>query len=211
MCKIKKISCVAITDHNTIEGALKFKKKYEKKGIEVIVGEEIMTSNGEIIGLFLKEEIRKGMTPDETIEAIINQGGLVYIPHPFDLKRKRTVIGFEDIKRNKKRINFIESYNGRNILKEYGVEQNKIANELNIIKVIGSDAHTIFELGRNYMEIENFYNKEEFIKSISNAKFIESPCLKICHLITKCDKLAKIILKGDFNELFRTINKRIRR
>lgn len=211
ICRFKKISCLAITDHNTIEGAIKFKEKFENRGIQVIVGEEIMTSNGEIIGLFLKDEIEKGMTPDQTIDEIIKQGGLVYIPHPFDLKRNKTVLKFNHIERNKERINFIESYNGRNIDENYGIKQNEIANKLKITKVIGSDAHTFLEIGRNYMEVDRFTTKEEFVKSISTAKFVKAPCLKISHSITKIDKLLKYIIKGDFNGLFGAINKKIRK
>lgn len=211
MCKIKKISCIAITDHNSIEGAVKFKEKYEKKGIKVIVGEEIMTTSGEIIGLFLKKEVKRGLTPDETIDEIINQEGLVYIPHPFDIKRNKTVVKLSDIERNKNRINFIECHNGRNVSEEYGIKQNEIAEKFNIMKVVGSDAHTILELGRNYMDINYFTTKDEFVKSISNAKFTKKPCLSIFHQITRIVKLVKMIKRRKYNEIFRIINKKIRK
>lgn len=211
ICKVKKISCIAITDHNTIKGALRFKEKFEKKGIKVIIGEEIMTSKGEIIGLFLNNEIKKGMTPEETIDEIIKQEGLVYIPHPFDLKRIKTVLEFDEIEKNRNKISFIEAHNGRNVSEYYTEKQKEIAEKLNITKVIGSDAHTIFEIGRNFMEIDEFDTKEEFIKKISQGKFKQKPCLKICHLITKLTKLIKYIIRGDLDELFRIIDKKIRR
>lgn len=210
MCKLKKISCVAITDHNTIEGAIKFKEKYEKKGIKVIIGEEIMTTCGEVIGLFLTENINMGLTPDEAISKIIDQGGLVYVPHPFDRKRNNTVMSLSDIENNRNRIDFIECYNGRNVSEEYGIKQNQIANRFNITKVVGSDSHTIIEVGRTYMEIEPFKNKNEFIYSISNATFVKCRCLKISHKITKMVKLIKMIKRGDYYGLFRVINKKIR-
>lgn len=219
MCKIKGISCIAITDHNTIKGAVKFKEKFgyrinkkgKRKGIQVIIGEEIMTTCGEIIGLFINEEIKPGMSPDKTIAAIREQGGIVYVPHPYDEKRSKTVMAFEDIKRNRGYIDFIECYNGRNISKEYGVKQNSIADKLKIVKVVGSDAHTIFEVGRNYMEVSEFKNKDEFIMAISKASIITRPCLKICHQLTKVDRVIKFVLKGDFKGLFRIINKKVRR
>jgi len=85
VCQKKDINAVAVTDHGTIEGAEKLREKIEKKNakIKVITGEEIFTTKGEIIGLFLKERIPYLLSPEETIRRIKKQGGLVYIPHPF--------------------------------------------------------------------------------------------------------------------------------
>ena len=74
------INCLAVADHNTISGALKLK---EMAPFKVISAEEIMTSMGELIGLFLTEEVPKGLSPEETIARIKSQGGLVGIPHPY--------------------------------------------------------------------------------------------------------------------------------
>lgn len=211
MCKFKKISCIAITDHNSIEGAIRFKEKFEKKGLKVVIGEEIMTSNGEIIGLFLKKKIEKGMCPNKTIEEIIKQGGIVYIPHPFDLKRNKSVLDIKYIRNNVDRISLMEVHNGRNISKEYSKKQREIAEKFNFIKVVGSDAHTIFELGRNYMEIDNFNTKEQFIDAISNAKITSASCLKVCHNLTKFSKCIKFVIKGDFNGLFRIVNRKFKK
>ncbi|RLC74880.1 MAG: hypothetical protein DRI61_15875, partial [Chloroflexi bacterium] len=82
----KKIKCIAITDHNEIRGALKLRKIAPFK---IIVGQEIMTSEGEIIGLFLSNRIESGLSPEKTIEEIRKQGGLVYLPHPFSGTKKR--------------------------------------------------------------------------------------------------------------------------
>ena len=115
ICKIKKINCIAITDHNEIEGALKYRKLLQKYNIQVIIGEEIFTSDGEIIGLFLKEKISPKLSVKETIKQIKNQDGLVYVPHPYDEKRKKTVLKEEYIKEFSKEIDVIEIHNGRNI------------------------------------------------------------------------------------------------
>lgn len=219
MCKIKGINSIAITDHNTIKGAVKFKEKFgtrvkakgKKKGIQVIIGEEIMTSDGEVIGLYLTEEIKPGMTPDKTIAAIIEQGGVVYIPHPYDDKRHKTVMNFEDIQRNRRYIDCIECFNGRNISEEYGVKQTMISEQLGLTKVIGSDAHTMIEIGRNYMEVHEFTDKDGFIKAISSATFTKKQCLKLSHQITKVARVIKFVIKGNFNGLFRVVNKKVRR
>ena len=92
--KICKIDCVAVTEHNNILGALKFKEFCKKNNlnISVIVGEEIMTESGEIIGLFLSRNIPKGLSAEDTIRQIREQDGIVYIPHPYDEKRNKTVL-----------------------------------------------------------------------------------------------------------------------
>ncbi|NPA62502.1 MAG: PHP domain-containing protein [Methanococci archaeon] len=83
MAKKRGIDIVAITDHNTIRGGIEAKKMEKEFGVEVIIGSEIMTSQGEIIGLFLNEDVPKGLTPEETIEKIKEQGGLAIAPHPY--------------------------------------------------------------------------------------------------------------------------------
>ena len=100
--RLKGIDCVAITEHNNIDGGIEFKKYCDKRNskISVIVGEEIMTDEGEVIGLFLSENIPSGLSADETIARIKNQKGLVYIPHPFDEKRNKTVLKTSVIERN---------------------------------------------------------------------------------------------------------------
>ena len=138
----------------------------------------------------------------------------MYITHPYDEKRKRTVLDYDLIKKYRNSISCIECYNGRNISLNYGIKQNEISDTLKIKKVIGSDAHTFFEIGRNYMCIDDKYDisiKEEFLKSINDAIYIKKPCLKISHTITNYIKIFKLLLRGEFYEVFRVINKRIRK
>ena len=210
MCKIKKIKCIAITDHNEIKGAIKAKQIFAKHKINVIVGEEILTKQGEIIGLFLNRKIEKNLTAKETIQEIKKQNGVVYVPHPFDKKRNKTVLQYEQIIANKDDIQLIESYNGRNIEKEYAIKQNEIANEIGKTKVVGSDAHTWFEVGRNTMEIRNFDAQEEFLNNIKSAKFNTKKCIKLAHIFTKIDKATKMIFKGDLNGINRIITRKFK-
>ncbi|MER2105652.1 MAG: PHP domain-containing protein [Solibacillus sp.] len=210
--KYKKINYIAICDHNQIKGALSYKKFLKKFGIDVIVGEEIFTKNGEIIGLFLKEKIKPYMSVEETIKEIKRQNGIVYVPHPYDEKRYKTVLPLELIKENSMEIEVMEIHNGRNSKDYFSIKQEEIANKFpNIIKVIGSDAHCFFELGRNYLEMEKFTDKDDFLIKLSTSKFYRKKGLNIAHTITKFVRVYKMILRREFNELFRVINRRFKK
>lgn len=211
MCKIKKIDGIAITDHNEIKGAIKYKKFLEKHKVNVIVGEEIFTNEGEIIGLFLKEKIEPFLSPEETIKQIREQLGLVYIPHPYDIKRKKSVLKEQYIQQFSNQIDLIEIHNGRNISNDYSVKQKDISDMYNILPIIGSDAHTFFELGRNYVIFQGTMSKENLRASIENAQFVTKKCIKISHIYTKYVKLLKMLLRGDINGLYRIISKRCKR
>lgn len=217
-CRLKKIDVIAITEHNNIDGGVAFKKFCEKHGnkIKVIVGEEIFTDSGEIIGLFLKENIEPRLTVRETIYEIKKQGGVVYVPHPYDLKRYKTVLKEEYIAEFKDTIDCIEVHNGRNVSTEYDVKQKEIAEKYGINPVIGSDAHTTMEIGRNYMECDVKYDDytltAEYFKScIPEFQFHSSECLMIAHKITIGAKFLKLLRKGEFHELYRVIAKRIKK
>lgn len=212
-CLFCKIDYIAITEHNNILGAMNFKNYCLKRGnkIKVIIGEEIMTNSGEIIGLFLKKNIQSGLTPKETIEEIISQNGIVYIPHPYDKKRHKSVLKEIYIEKYKNMIDCIEIHNGRNVSEEYDKKQYEIARKYNIQQIIGSDAHTIFEIGRNYIYVDNEIDtSEKFLKAIKEAEFHSKKCLTFCHYITKLVRLMNFIRKGDFYGLFRTIYRKIK-
>lgn len=214
ICFFKKIDCVAICDHNTIDGALALKKQLKKSNISIIVGEEIFTSDGEIIGLFLKEKISPGLTAEETVLKIKEQCGLVYIPHPYDEKRHKTVLKKEAMLKIANYVDLIEIHNGRNIFLDFSKRQEDIANLLfnrnHTAFVTGSDAHTFFEVGRNYM-VSNFYdpnNAVEFKKNMICAENVNSDCIMLAHTVTRISRLLKMLLKGDMGGLFRIIFKK---
>lgn len=223
LCRIKGIESIAITDHNTIKGGKVFYKYFDEnscdklpliKGINVIIGSEIMTDSGEIIGLFLKEEIPSGLTVRETIQRIKEQGGVVYLPHPYDQKRHRTVLRGEEIEEHAGDIDCCEAYNGRNSEEDYGKEQIQIVNKYKFQKVIGSDAHTMMEIGRNNLIFDykvRIANKEDFLCAIQNCQFNKLPCLKIAHEITRFVKVLKMLFGGKFSELYRTFVKKLKR
>jgi len=136
------LSGVAVTDHNTIRGGLE-SKKYENDMIEVIVGSEILTDRGEVIGLFLEEEITS-TNFIEVVEEIKSQNGVVVLPHPFDTIRNTA---FHPLAEDAKYVDNIEVFNSRCVLQKYNDNAKLYAtkHELNI--VAGSDAHFENEIG----------------------------------------------------------------
>lgn len=214
MLKLKKIKLIAITDHNEVKGAIKYQKFLKKFNIDVIVGEEVMTDSGEIIGLFLNKKIEPFQSPELTVKQIKEQNGIVYLPHPYDEKRYKTVLKEEKQIKLKDEIDFIEIHNGRNISEKYSDNQKEIQQKLKITSIIGSDAHTFIELGRNYIEIE-YTNIDDFKNNmkdiVEKSVFHKKKCIKLAHTITKFARIIKMIEKGEFNELYRTIFKRRRK
>lgn len=211
MCKIHQIKCIAISDHNEIKGALKYKSFLERFNIKVIVSEEILTCDGEIIGMFLNKKIEAGKTAKETVNEIKEQNGIVYIPHPYDKKRENTVIKKEALEEIIDDVELIEAYNGRNVSEEFEKKQKNIVKKYDKTPVVGSDAHCFFEIGRNYMYMDNAISRNEIVNSIRNGLIYKKKCIKFAHKWTKIVKMFKMIFGGRFDELFRIINKRCRR
>lgn len=211
MCKIRRIDCLAITDHNEVVNALSWREFLQSHGVNVIVGEEIFTNQGEIIGLFLEKKIASGMTVQETLDAIDQQNGIIYVPHPYDLSRKRTVLEYSALMEFKDRVQLIEVHNGRNRSKQYTLEQKRIGEQVGAVPVVGEDAHCFFELGRNYLILPDFYDKRSFLCAISAPLAIHtSESMNIAHFVTKCVRAYKMAKEGRYNELYRAIKKKIR-
>jgi len=162
-CTAKGIGCVAITDHNEIDGARLVQRLAP---FAVIVGEEIRTSEGEITGLFLKERIPPNLSPEETIHRIRSQGGLVYIPHPFDpavpvrLRRSALLRLFS-------KVDIIEGWNSRTLFRSADLKARDFAAQHGIAVGAGSDAHNRFEIGRAYVEMQPFRTKAQFLRNLA--------------------------------------------
>jgi predicted metal-dependent phosphoesterase TrpH len=170
LSKRKGLNGVFILDHNTIEGALKLQKK-APEGFVVIVGEEIKTTEGEIGGLFLKELVPPGLSPEETIDKIRSQGGLICITHPF-CRFRRSRLEFEAIQRIIKSVDIIEIFNSRNLLRADNKKAYSFAKANNKLMMVGSDAHIPYEYGRSYLIIPAFHDAEEFKKYLSSAEYM---------------------------------------
>jgi len=189
----KGFGCLMVTDHNTIIGA---KKLARVAPFKIVMGEEIVTKEGEIIGLFLKEEIAKGLPLAETIRKIKEQGGLVCLPHPFDRLRKK-VLKKEFIEKYIEQIDVIEVFNGRTVFLEDNQKAKEFALKKGKLLIVGADAHTPWEIGPNYFEIDDFEGPEDFLCKLKKAKFHTHKANILVHLVTLLTKL-KSRLKEKF-------------
>jgi predicted metal-dependent phosphoesterase TrpH len=140
----------------------------------VIPGEEIKTDNqGEVIGLFLREEIPRGMSFADTLAAIRAQGGLVYLPHPFD--RRHAIPDPATLHRHLAEIDVFEVYNARLLFETYNDEALRFARKYNLTMGAGSDAHVLPGVGTGAMSMRAFRSAEEFMISLHSAQVLRRP------------------------------------
>jgi predicted metal-dependent phosphoesterase TrpH len=163
------LGAIAITDHNEVSGALEARKLAEELGdIKVIVAEEVKTAEqGEVIGLFLEEKIPKGLTMAETIAEIRRQGGLVYVPHPFD--RFHSVPDYEHLLDIVEEIDLLEVFNPRVALTSFNEDAVRFARKYRIVPAAGSDSHVAQGLGSVRQRIHDFDGPAEFLEAMRDA------------------------------------------
>lgn len=163
------LDAIAITDHNEISGALEARRIAEELGdITVIVAEEVKTAEqGEVIGLFIEEKIPRGMTMEATIAEIRRQGGLVYVPHPFD--RFHSVPDYEHLLDIVEEIDVLEVFNPRVALTAFNEEAERFARKYRIVPGAGSDSHVAQGLGSVRVRIHDFDGPEEFLEAMRDA------------------------------------------
>jgi hypothetical protein len=137
--------------------------------IRIIVGEEIDAEEGEIIGLFLKEEIPSGLSLKAAVKKIKNQGGIVYVPHPFDSFRK-AALKHNDVEKIKNDIDVVEIFNSRTLFDKYNRMAFEFSRKNNFLVSVGSDAHYKYEIGNSYMEMEDFGDTDSFLERLKDAK-----------------------------------------
>jgi predicted metal-dependent phosphoesterase TrpH len=181
------INCVAICDHGTAEGALRMRKIAPFK---VIVAEEIMTPDGEIMGMFLKKTIPSRISVKEAISQIRAQGGLVCIPHPFD-RLRRSALRNNMIGEIADQIDIVEVFNSRTIFPQNSAKALAFASKHGIPKSAGSDAHTLREIGNAYVEMPEFKGKDDFLKALEKGKIsghITNPFIHFASVWTKVKK-----------------------
>jgi predicted metal-dependent phosphoesterase TrpH/glycosyltransferase involved in cell wall biosynthesis len=166
------LGAIAITDHNEISGALAAREvAREMEGIEVIVGEEVKTAEqGEVIGLFLEQKIPRGMTMAETIAEIRRQGGLVYVPHPFD--RLHSVPDYEHLLAVVEEIDILEVFNPRVALTAFNEEAERFAAKYRIVPGAGSDSHVAQGLGSVMIRVHEFEGPQEFLEAMRDADIV---------------------------------------
>jgi predicted metal-dependent phosphoesterase TrpH len=168
------LGAIAVTDHNVFGGALETVDYASGRELVVIPGEEVKTDGqGEVIGLFLEREIPRGLGFDETIAAIREQGGLVYVPHPFD--RLHAIPDPRTLHRHLADIDVLEVYNARLLLEAYNDEALRFARKYNLTMGAGSDAHVLQGVGTGALRMRAFRDPEEFIVSLRHAEVLRRP------------------------------------
>ena len=163
------LGAIAITDHNEVSGALEARRISEETGgVKVIVAEEVKTAEqGEVIGLFIEEKIPKGLTMAETIAEIRAQGGLVYVPHPFD--RFHSVPDYEHLIDIVEEIDILEVFNPRVAVTAFNEEALRFARKYRIVPGAGSDSHVAQGLGSVRVRIHDFDGPAEFLEAMRDA------------------------------------------
>jgi predicted metal-dependent phosphoesterase TrpH len=166
------LGAIAVTDHNEISGALEAREKAD--GVKVIVAEEVKTaSQGEVIGLFIEEKIPRGLTLAETVAEIKRQGGLVYVPHPFD--RLHSVPDYEHMLTILEDLDAVEVFNPRVAIGAFNEEAARFAAKYRIVAGAGSDSHVAQGLGSVRIRMRDFDGPEEFLESLREADIVTRP------------------------------------
>jgi predicted metal-dependent phosphoesterase TrpH len=178
------LGAIAVTDHNEISGALEARKQAAESDpahpggaglpIKVIVAEEIKTAGqGEVIGLFIEEKIPRGLSLEETVAEIKRQGGLVYVPHPFD--RMHSVPDYEHLLTILDEIDAIEVFNPRVAIGAFNDEAVRFAAKYRIVAGAGSDSHVAQGLGSVRIRMRDFDGPAEFLQSLRDADILTRP------------------------------------
>jgi predicted metal-dependent phosphoesterase TrpH len=171
---MRGLGAIAVTDHNEISGALAARAQAAAAGVKVIVGEEIKTAGqGEVIGLFLRRKIPRGLTLAETVAAIKSQGALVYVPHPFD--RLHAVPDYEHLLPIVSDVDAIEVFNPRVAIDTFNEEAVRFATKYRIAAGAGSDSHVPQGLGSVRLRMRDFEGPEEFLQSLRDADIVTRP------------------------------------
>jgi predicted metal-dependent phosphoesterase TrpH len=176
------LGAIAVTDHNEISGALEAYAQAAELGppggrgskLKVIVGEEVKTaSEGEVIGLFIDEKIPRGLSMRETVAEIKRQGGLVYVPHPFD--RMHSVPDYEHLLEILDDVDAIEVFNPRVAISAFNEEAVRFAAKYRIPAGAGSDSHVAQGLGSVRIRMRDFDGPQEFLQSLRDAEILTRP------------------------------------
>ena len=192
-CRDSGLGLVAVTDHDNIRGGLEAREKAD--GFPVIVGEEIKTSKGDILGLFLEEPVPARLTPLETVKRVKDQGGLVGIPHPFDRLRP-TAMGADALREIVPWVDFLEGYNAHTFLSRDNERGVDFAANYSLPVVACSDSHSALELGLTYTEVpatELDATPEGLMRAISAGICVgrrPNPLLMLAPVYAKLRKLA---------------------
>jgi predicted metal-dependent phosphoesterase TrpH len=183
-----RIDVVCATDHNTIDGALRLRELAD--GFRVIIGEEISSRDGEIIGLFLDSAIPRDLGGEDTIARIHDQGGLAVVPHPFSINR-RYHMRRASLDRLRSHIDAIEIFNAREAIFLNNRSAAAYAKQHDIVGTAGSDAHRPSELGRAFVEMPDFAGRGDFLTSLKQGVAQGRLSGGGVHVYTRYDRIRK--------------------
>lgn len=173
-----RLSVIAVTDHNTTRGGSAVRDLAAKRDpdIRIIVGEEVRTKDGEVLGLFLAADVPPGLPAEETIDRIHAQGGLAGAPHPFD--PLRSGLGAEHLRAVYDKLDFVECLNARMVRNHDNDRAREFAVEHNMPMTAASDAHSPREVGRCFVEMPGYQTPHQFLESLRRGRLsgrISSP------------------------------------
>ena len=177
-CHRARLDKIAITDHNTIAGALAAQELAPEL---IIVGQEIDTTQGELIGYFMQETVPKGLTPQQAIARLRDQGAVVGVSHPFESVRS-SALARGALLEIIEQVDALEVFNARCLRQEDNRTAAEWAARYGKLRTAGSDAHTLWELGRGYVELPPFDGPEEFKWSLSQGTVGGRPSGLLVHI-----------------------------
>jgi predicted metal-dependent phosphoesterase TrpH len=192
------LQALCVTDHNGLANALALSRLPDLP-IMVVPSEEVKTSEGEIIGWFLQELIPKGLTPEETVRRIKEQGGIVGVPHPFDRARNSSRLQTPALERLVAAglVDAIEVFNARTTLPAHNAEALEFARAHGLAMSAGSDAHTLWEVGRAYVEMPPFRTPAEFLASLRQGRVGGALSPALVHVSSRWAVIAKKLRLAD--------------
>jgi predicted metal-dependent phosphoesterase TrpH len=191
-CLKQNINCIAVCDHGTIQGALKLR---EIAPFKIIIAEEIATSKGEIMGMFLSEEIASNCPLEEAIKRIKEQNGLVCVPHPADALRS-SALGLKNLYKIIGDVDIIETFNARNYMPGGNAKAEAVAHRFGKLRSAGSDAHTPGEIGMAFVQMEDFITQDDFHLCLGKASIQGKVSNPLVHLASTGNRLAKKFASG---------------
>ena len=180
-CRRKGIDRLVVTDHNTISGAILAKETNPER---FIVGEEIMTTQGELLAIFVREEIPANIHPREVIDRLRSQGAFISVAHPFDRWRSGHW-EIDELMQILPLIDAIEIFNARSTLQRYNLEAEAFARKLNLLGTVGSDAHTLCEIGKATLHMPKFHDAPSLKAALSMAQTHVSRSAAWVHLASR--------------------------
>ncbi len=186
-CQRKGLDVLCLTDHNAIEGALRLR---DISPLPVIVGEEIATTKGEIIAYFLEELVPPGLSPQEAIRCVREQGGVISIPHPLDSIR-REALGRDNVMAIIDQVDALEVFNARCLLPSFNTAAAALAEAHGLPGTAGSDAHSLIEIATTYLEMPEFGDRDEFLQNLWNARIHGRRSVPLVHLSSWISKRVK--------------------